>query len=323
MSAAGTDRPDGDGPDGDGPGGDRPDGGGPDGGDQDRLDGRVAIITGGTRGIGRAVAQALVEAGATVVVNGRDGTAVAGTVAALTAGGGEAHGVAGSAARPEIAEELVTAALAAGDLAIVVNCAGTAEPPGSSILTVTSADWHALLDAHLTSAFETCRAAAPHLVARGGGAIVNTSSFAVDGSYGGTGYPAGKGGVTSLTYAIAAELAEHGVRANVVCPGARTRLSTGTDYEDHLRSLHERGLLDDLSFAGAQDPGPPEHAAALYRFLVSDRAVGVTGQVFAAAGGFLGRFPGPAREVVTWRDHHEHPPYTPSEIARLLDVGDV
>ena len=217
-----------------------------------------------------------------------------------------------------MADAVVAEAVAAGDLAAVVNCAGTAEPPGSSILNVSSAEWHDLLDAHLTTAFETCRAAAPHLVARGGGSIVNTSSFAFDGSYGGTGYPAGKGGVTSLTYALAAELAEHGVRANVVCPGARTRLSTGPDYEDHLRSLHDRGLLDDLSYAGAQDPGPPAHAAALYLFLVTDLAAGITGQVLAAAGGFIGRFPGPALELVTWRDHNEHPPYTPAELARLL-----
>ena len=229
-----------------------------------------------------------------------------------------ARGVAGSAAEPAVADALVAEALDAGDLAAVVNCAGTAEPPGSSILTVTSAQWHTLLDAHLTSAFEVCRAAAPQLVARGGGAIVNTSSFAFDGSYGGTGYPAGKGGVTSLTYAIAAELAEHGVRANVVCPGARTRLSTGDEYEAHIADLHRRGLLDDLAFAGAQDPGPPEHAAALYLFLVTDLAAGITGQVLAAAGGFLGRVPGPAVELVAWRDHHEHPPYTPAEIAAFL-----
>lgn len=287
-----------------------------------RLDGRVAVVTGGTRGIGRAVAAALGDAGATVVVNGRDAAAVDETVAALTAAGTVARGVAGSAARPEVADALVAAALAAGDLAAVVNCAGTAEPAGSSILTVTSAEWHELLDAHLTATFETCRAAAPHLVARGGGAIVNTSSFAFDGSYGGTGYPAGKGGVTSLTYALAAELAEHGVRANVVCPGARTRLSSGEDYEAHLRELHERGLLDDVTYAGARDPGPPEHAAALYLFLVTDLAAGISGQVLAAAGGFLGRLPGPAVELVAWRDHHQHPPYTPAEIAALLHTDD-
>ena len=115
-------------------------------------------------------------------------------------------------------------------------------------------------------------------------------------------YPAGKGGVTSLTYALAAELVEHGVRANVVCPRARTRLSTGPEYEQHIEALHDRGLLDDASYAGAQDSGPPEHAAALYLFLVSDLAAGITGQVFAAAGGFLGRFPTPTPDLLAWRD---------------------
>ena len=74
-----------------------------------------------------------------------------------------------------------------------MNCAGTPEPAGSSILNVTSAQFRDLLDAHLCTTFETCRAAAPKMVAQGGGAIVNTSSFAFLGDYGGTGYPAGKG----------------------------------------------------------------------------------------------------------------------------------
>ena len=141
-------------------------------------------------------------------MNGRDGTAVANAVAHIEAAGGAARGLAGSVARPEVADALVDAAVEGyGGLDIVVNCTGTAEPVDSSILTVSSADWHALLDAHLTAAFETYRAAAPHLVARGGGAIVNTSSFAAGGSCGGTGYPAGKGGGTSLTYALAEEIA--------------------------------------------------------------------------------------------------------------------
>ena len=85
---------------------------------------------------------------------------------------------------------------------------------------IPSAQFRDLIDAHLGTTFETCRAAAPLMVARGG-SIVNTSSFALLGDCGGTGYPAGKGGVNGLTLAIAAELKEHGVRANVVCPGAR------------------------------------------------------------------------------------------------------
>ncbi len=87
---------------------------------------------------------------------------------------------------------------------------------------------------------------------------MNTSSFAFLGDYGGTGYPAGKGGgVNSLTLALAAELKEHGVRANAVCPGARTRLSEGSDYEQHIAELNRRGgLLDDVSAQGALDAAP-------------------------------------------------------------------
>jgi 3-oxoacyl-[acyl-carrier protein] reductase len=90
----------------------------------------------------------------------------------------------------------------------------------------------------------------------GRGAIVNTASHAFTGVFAGTGYPAAKGGVVSLTYALAAELREHGIRVNAVCPGAETRMSTGSDYSDHIEELHRRGILDDLTYAGASAPAP-------------------------------------------------------------------
>ena len=156
------------------------------------------------------------------------------------------------------------------------------------------------------------------MVQRGGGAIVTTSSHAFTGAYGGTGYPAGKGAVTSLTYALAAELAEHGLRVNAVCPGATTRLSTGDDYLEQIDRLHQRGLLDDATRHGSLDPGPPEHVAQLYAFLVSDLAEGITGEVFAGAGGYLGHFPRPQAELFTWRDHHTNPPWTLEEAATFI-----
>ncbi len=93
--------------------------------------------------------------------------------------------------------------------------------------------------------FHTCRVAAGVLVTQGYGVIINTSSVVFLGDYGGTGYAAGKGAVNGLTVAIAAELKGKGARANVVCPGARTRLSSGAEYENHNEDLHRRGLLDD------------------------------------------------------------------------------
>jgi NAD(P)-dependent dehydrogenase (short-subunit alcohol dehydrogenase family) len=148
--------------------------------------------------------------------------------------------------------------------------------------------------------------------------IVNTSSHAFLGTFGGTGYPAGKGAVVSLTFAMAAELAEHGVRVNAVCPGARTRLSTGADYEDHLAQLNRRGLLDDLTLAASLDPGTPEHVAALYLYLASDLAEDITGRIFVGAGGYVGRFPVPEPELLAWRDHTSNPPWSLTELDAMI-----
>ncbi|MBF4162778.1 SDR family NAD(P)-dependent oxidoreductase [Nocardioides acrostichi] len=279
--------------------------------DPQPLAGRSVVLTGSSRGIGLEVARAYAAAGAAVVVNGRDPDAVREAAASI---GDLALPVAGSAADPKIVALMVDAARSAGDLATLVCVAGTAEPEGSSILDVSVDDWHELIDAHLTSTFLACRAVAPVLVERGGGSIVTTTSHAFTGSYGGTGYAAGKGGVVSLTYALAAELREHGVRVNSVSPGATTRLSTGSAYEEQIERLHRRGLLDDMTKLGALDPGSAAHAAALYLYLGTDAAADLTGQVLVAAGGYLGRFPHPAESMITWRDHHVEPPYTLEEV---------
>ena len=194
------------------------------------------------------------------MVNGRDSEAAAEAAGRIK--GAVAHP--GSPAEPETADALIDRCISEfGRIDILVNCAGTAGLANESILKVTSAQFHDLIDAHLGTAFETCRAAAPKMVAQGGGAIINTSSFAFLGDYGGTGYPAGKGGVNGLTLAIAAELKEHEVRANVVCPGAKTRLSTGPEYEAHIVELNRRGLLDDVSTQTALEH---PHPSTRHRF---------------------------------------------------------
>lgn len=278
-----------------------------------------AVVVGGSRGIGASVAALLAQLGAGVVVNGRDVDAVGSTVGAITSAGGNAVGLPGSAADDAIAQALISLCENEfGQINALVNCAGTAEPSGSSILTITRQEFRDLIDAHLGTVFATCRAAAPRMVARGGGSIVNTSSFAYLGDYGGTGYPAGQGAVNGLTMAIAAELAEHGVRANVVCPGARTRLSTGAEYSQQIESLRRRGMLDEVSAQAALDAAPPEYAASLYAYLVSDLSTRVTGQTLIAAGGFVGRFDRPGPALLGYRDHDESPPWSISEIGQMF-----
>jgi len=269
---------------------------------------QAAVVTGGSRGIGRAVAEGLASAGAAVVVNGRDGEAVDGVVSAIRQSGGVAEGCVGSVADFELAEALVSRCVDRfGAIDVLVNCAGIAEPAGSSILDLSDHDWGELIGVHLTGVFNTCRHAAPRMRERRRGSIVNTSSHAYTGVYGGTGYPAGKGGTNSLTFAIAAELREYGVRANAVCPGARTRLSSGPDYETHIERLHARGLLDDAMRAASLAPSGPEHTAALYVFLSSDLARDVTGRLFSAAGGYVGLHAGPSETLIGFRDEAQGP----------------
>ncbi len=257
-----------------------------------------------------------------MVVNGRDAHAVEETVAAITASGGRASALIGPANDERVARALVDdCARRHGRLDALVNCAGVAEPPGSSILNVSPDDFDRLISAHLGSAFHTCRAAARLMAGQGHGAIVNTSSVAFLGDYGGTGYPAGKGAVNALTMAIAAELKACGVRANVVCPGARTRLSTGAEYEEHIADLHRRGLLDEATMRASLDSASPAFVAPLYAYLVSDLARDVTGQIFVAAGGFVGGFDRPSPRLLGYRDHHDSQPWSVDELHQMIGAA--
>ncbi len=205
-----------------------------------------------------------------------------------------------------------------GRIDILVNCAGTAGLASESILDVTSAQFHELLDGHLVTTFETCRAAAPRMAEQGAGAIINTSSFAFRGDYGGTAYPAGKGAVNGLTLAIAGDLKDYGVRANVVCPGAKTRLSTGKEYEDHIVGLNRRGQLNAASTQAALDAPPPEYVAPIYGYLSSDLAKDVTGRIFIAAGGFVGEFARQKTGIIGFRDHTDSPPWSVEELHAMI-----
>lgn len=283
------------------------------------LDGRGVVVSGGSRGIGRAVTELMCDLGAGVIVNGRDADAVAETVAAITASGGRVIPVVGAADDERVAGALIDECVRRfGRLDALVNCAGVAEPPDSSILNISPEEFDRLISAHLGTAFHTCRVAARVMAAQGHGAIINTGSAAFLGDYGGTGYPAGKGAVNGLTMAIAAELKAYGVRANVVCPGARTRLSTGAEYEKHIEDLHRRGLLDEMTMRASLDVAPAAFVAPLYAYLASDLSRDVTGRIFVAAGGFVGSFERPAPRVLGYRDHHDADPWPVEDLHAMI-----
>jgi len=119
--------------------------------------------------------------------------------------------------------------------------------------------------------------------------------------------------------AIAAELKGQGVRANVVCPGAKTRLSTGPDYEEHIEDLYRREILDEMTMRVALAAPPAAFAAPIYAYLASDSARDVTGQIFVAAGGFVGRFDRPTPRVLAYRDHHDAEPWSVEDLHAMID----
>ncbi|MGV9858645.1 SDR family NAD(P)-dependent oxidoreductase [Gordonia sp. NPDC003425] len=284
-----------------------------------RLAGRVAVISGATRGIGLAVAYALSGRGVSLVINGRDKTAVDDTVAEIVGGAGYAVGVCGSAGDEGVAQQMVDTALAQfGALDIAINCAGIAEPAGSTVLTIEPDEFRAQVDAHLMSAFFLTRAAGRVFVEQGTGSIVLTGSAASLGTFGGSGYPAAKGGVNALALAAAGDLRGTGVRVNVVMPGAKSRLSSGDDYVRHIEDLHSRGILDEFTRDAALDPAPPDYVAPMYTFLASDAAADITGQIFSVSGGFIGRFDPQQPTFIAYRDHKEAAPYSLTELAGLL-----
>jgi NAD(P)-dependent dehydrogenase (short-subunit alcohol dehydrogenase family) len=239
----------------------------------------------------------------------------------ITARGGTAVACAASVADFSAAGALVDRCVAEfGRIDVLVNCAGVPEPDGASIFDFTERDWRAVLDVHLGGTFHCCRHAAPRMAAQRSGAIINTSSHSFLGTYAGVAYPAAKGGVTSLTFALATELREYGVRVNAVCPGARTRLSTGPAYERKVRDLHARGILSDALRDVSLDPPEPRFAAPIYAFLASDRARGISGRVFSASGGYLGVFAQGSEKLLAYR-HRDGAPFELAEIAAAVERG--
>jgi len=233
------------------------------------LDGKVALVTGGSRGIGKAIAIELGRAGADVVLSYHTGRDEAKAVADEIGGRAVEADVSDAASAKALVEE-------AGDLDILVNNAGLTRD--GVLARMSDDDWHAVIETNLSSVFYTCRAAARPMMKRRAGAIVNISSIVgVHGNWGQTNYAASKAGIIGFTKSLARELGSRNVRANVVVPGyVRTRL-TDVIPEDATKAMLDATPLGRL--------GDPEDVAGAVRFLCADDARFVTGAVVLVDGG--------------------------------------
>ncbi len=242
------------------------------------LAGRVAVVTGGTRGIGRAIADTLAGAGARVVVTGRD-RAKAESVAAEIGGTDRARGFAcelsDSASVTSLIEE---AEMAFGSVDVLVNNAGLTRD--NILFRLKDDDWDAVLDANLRGAFVATRAASRGMIKRRWGRIVNMASVVgIVGNKGQANYAASKAGLIGLTKSVAKELASRNVLANAVAPGFIATDMTAAMTPDAQAVLTAQIPLERL--------GTPADIAGLVAFLASDHAAYITGQVFVVDGGMV------------------------------------
>lgn len=248
-----------------------------------RLDGRVAVVTGGARGIGRAAAAALAAAGAAVAILDRD-AATAETTAKAIAAEGLAVSVHTADVADEAALELAfgTAIQHHGGIDILVNSAGIGlrHPALDHPL----ADWERVIAVNLTGVFLCSRIAARNMTSRGGGAIVNLASimgFSGGGLYPNVSYQATKGAVVNMTRALAVEWAQSGIRVNAVAPTwVRTELTAAV--------LDQPGVLDRIAaLTPLRRLATPEEVANAILFLASPAAGMITGHTLPVDGGFL------------------------------------
>lgn len=233
------------------------------------LEGKTALVTGASRGIGRAIAAELAAGGAAVVIGYRSGQEEAEALAAELGGRAVQADVSSADEAKRLVEE-------AGDIDILVNNAGLTRD--GLLARMPDDDWRTVIETNLSSVFYTCRAVCRPMMRKRAGSIVNVSSIVgVHGNWGQTNYAASKAGIIGFTKSLAKELGSRNVRANVVAPGYVKTQLTEVLPEEATSAMLTNTPLGRL--------GEPEDIAGAVRFLCSDAASFITGEVLLVDGG--------------------------------------
>ena len=233
------------------------------------LEGKTALVTGASKGIGKAIATELAAAGATVVVGYRSGKEEAEALASELGGTAIQADISSAEDAKRLVEE-------AGDLDILVNNAGLTRD--GLLARMSDDDWQTVIDTNLASVFYTCRAVTRPMMKKRAGAIVNISSIVgVHGNWGQTNYAASKAGIIGFTKSLARELGSRNIRANVVAPGYVKTQLTDVLPEEATKAMVEQTPLGRVAES--------HEIAGAVRFLASDDASFITGDVLLVDGG--------------------------------------
>ncbi len=289
-----------------------------------RLENRTAIITGGARGIGFAIGQAMAQEGANIVVldpgGAKDGRAddkspAEEAAAQIRAEGGKAVAVNESVSDFAACGRAVQKAIDEfGSVDIVVNNAGVLRP--KMIWNMPEEDWDVVVAVHLKGQYNMIHHAAKHMREKRWGRIINMGSEAWRGTVGQINYGAAKGGVFSLTRGIARELGRYGVTVNTMCPAAATRLTMDDAVKEGFKKRLDAGLITRARYDSVMNMGGPEHIAPFACYLASEDAAHINGQAFRIERGLIGIYNDPELRATLASD--EDHVFSIDEIATLV-----